>query len=222
MAYILLIETSSKICSVAIAKDDKLLVLEEDQRENSHAARLSSLIDQAIISAKISYQQLNAIAFSSGPGSYTGLRIGLSAVKGLSLALQIPIIFVPTLQALVDAMILAHPDKEAIYWPMIDARRMEVYTIQMDYAGNIVLPSQALILSESVVNAINTSQTLIIAGDAKKKAQSLIYGNAIIYLDIEDNSAKYLIKTAYEKYSRQIFENAAYCEPYYLKKPITN
>lgn len=220
MAYLLHIETSSKVCSIAISKNDVLIELIEDPKENSHAAKLTSLIDTIVNKAKITYKDISAISFSSGPGSYTGLRIGLSTAKGLCYVLNIPIIFVNTLDAMLDEMIHQYPMKEAIYMPMIDARRMEVYTLQADVEKNIVLPTQALILTESMFDEIGEERKILIAGDAKKKVQFLIkLKNNIIYLDIENSSSRFLIRKAYEKYRNKDFEEVAYCEPFYLKNP---
>ncbi len=220
MAYLLHIETSSKVCSIAISKNDVLIELIEDPKENSHAAKLTSLIDTIVNKAKITYKDISAISFSSGPGSYTGLRIGLSTAKGLCYVLNIPIIFVNTLDAMLDEMIHQYPMKEAIYMPMIDARRMEVYTLQADVEKNIILPTQALILTESMFDEIGEERKILIAGDAKKKVQFLIkLKNNIIYLDIENSSSRFLIRKAYEKYRNKDFEEVAYCEPFYLKNP---
>lgn len=220
MAYLLHIETSSKVCSIAISKNDVLIELIEDPKENSHAAKLTSLIDTIVNKAKITYKDISAISFSSGPGSYTGLRIGLSTAKGLCYVLNIPIIFVNTLEAMLDEMIHQYPMKEAIYMPMIDARRMEVYTLQADVEKNIILPTQALILTESMFDEIGEERKILIAGDAKKKVQFLIkLKNNIIYLDIENSSSRFLIRKAYEKYRNKDFEEVAYCEPFYLKNP---
>lgn len=220
MAYLLHIETSSKVCSIAISKNDVLIELIEDPKVNSHAAKLTSLIDTIVNKAKITYNDISAISFSSGPGSYTGLRIGLSTAKGLCYVLNIPLIFVNTLDAILDEMIHQYPMKEAIYMPMIDARRMEVYTLQADIEKNIVLPLQALILTESMFDEFDENRKIIIAGDAKKKVQSLIkLKNNIIYLDIENSSSMFLIRRAYEKYQNNDYEEIAYCEPYYLKNP---
>jgi tRNA threonylcarbamoyladenosine biosynthesis protein TsaB len=219
MAYILHIETSSKICSVAISNDEQLVSIIEDNNENSHAARLTSIIEQAINEANIRYQDLSAISFSCGPGSYTGLRIGLSTAKGLAYSLEKPLIFVNTLESLLDEMIYNYVDKEAIYCPMIDARRMEVYTMTADFEKKIILPIQPYILTESSNELFLEERKLVVAGDAKNKAQSLLYAKNIIYLNIENCSSKFMIRLAFEKYKKNEFENLAYCEPYYLKKP---
>ena len=219
MAYILHIETSSKICSVALSKNEHLLALIEDKKENSHATRLTTIIEQIIKETNIQYTDLDAISFSSGPGSYTGLRIGLSTVKGLAYSIEKPIVFVNTLEAMLDRMIETYPLKEALYCPMIDARRMEIYTMMADNNKKVILPIQPFILSESSLEMFPSDCKIIIAGDAKNKAQSLLYGKNIIYLDIENSSSAYLISLAYEKFKLKQFENLAYCEPYYLKKP---
>jgi tRNA threonylcarbamoyladenosine biosynthesis protein TsaB len=220
VAYILHIDTSSNICSVALSQGEQLIFCIEDEKVNSHASKLTSIIDEVLEKSKLEYNKLDAISFSSGPGSYTGLRIGLSTAKGICYALNIPLIFTNSLEALADEMIKAYEDKNGIYCPMIDARRMEVYTMQVDIHKNILLPIQPFILSESSLNKEDENKKYIVAGSGKKKAQYLLSNKNIMYLDIENNSAKYLIKNAYIKYLKKQFENTAYCEPYYLKNPL--
>lgn len=220
MAYILHIDTSSNICSVALSQGEELICCIEDDKENSHASKLTSIIDEVLEKTQIEYNKLNAISFSSGPGSYTGLRIGLSTAKGICYALNIPLIFTNSLEALADEMIKVYTDKNGVYCPMIDARRMEVYTMQVDINKNILLPIQPFILSETSLDKEEAGKKYILAGSGKKKAQYLLFNKNIIYLDIENNSAKYLIKNAYIKYLKKEFENTAYCEPYYLKNPL--
>ena len=117
-------------------------------------------------------------------------------------------------------MIKIQEDKNGIYCPMIDARRLEVYTMQVDIDKNILLPIQPFILSESSLSIEKLEKKYIVAGSGKKKAQYLLSNKNIMYLDIENGSAKYLIKNAYIKYIKKEFENTAYCEPYYLKNPL--
>ena len=220
MPYLLHIETSSKICSVAISENDVLIALMEDPKENSHAAKLTTLIESTIMKANITYGDISAIVFSSGPGSYTGLRIGLSTAKGLCYILNIPLIFVNTLEAILDEMIQQYPNKESFYMPMVDARRMEIYTLQADFNKNIILPIKALILTDIGFEDYIVNKNIIIAGDAKKKAQSLFINQKnITYLDIENSSSKFLTRKGFEKYQNKNYEEIAYCEPYYLKNP---
>src|SRR5690606_26810438 len=147
MAYILSIETSTQVCSVALHRDDHLLVTSEVHIEQSHASRLAPLIDEVLRWSGIQATELDAIAVSAGPGSYTGLRIGVSTGKGLCYGLNIPMVAVNTLELLAFQM-SRRTDYDTLLCPMIDARRMEVYCLMTDRQFNIVSPVEARIIDE--------------------------------------------------------------------------
>lgn len=220
MALLLHIDTTSNICSVSLSNKTELLVCCEDTNENSHAAVLTSIIKNGLERCGLKIEELDAICFSCGPGSYTGLRIGLSTAKGICYALQKPLVFVNTLEALADQMIQIHKDEEAIYWPMIDARRTEVYTLQKNYTNKTICNEQAILLNNIPQGFINEGVRYIVGGNGKKKAQSLYNNKMFIYSEVESNSSTHMIRLSYERFKASIFEQVAYCEPNYLKAPF--
>ena len=213
MHYILNIETATKNCSVSIAANGKTLVCKEiSELGYSHAEKLHLFIQDVIQEAAISFSQLSAIAVSQGPGSYTGLRIGVSAAKGLSYALQIPLIAVDTLLALAHQVL----KKDGLIVPMIDARRMEVYSAIFDFNKQKIREVQAEIISEESFAVI--SDKIYFIGDSNEKVQSVLTKSNFVFLDaIQYPSAKEMSSISYQKYLEKDFVDVAYFEPYYLK-----
>ena len=213
MHYILNIETATKNCSVSIAANGKTLVCKEiSELGYSHAEKLHLFIQDVIQEAAISFSQLSAIAVSQGPGSYTGLRIGVSAAKGLSYALQIPLISVDTLLALAHQVL----KKDGLIVPMIDARRMEVYSAIFDFNKQKIREVQAEIISEESFAVI--SDKIYFIGDSNEKVQSVLTKSNFVFLDaIQYPSAKEMSSISYQKYLEKDFVDVAYFEPYYLK-----
>ena len=213
MEYILNIETATKNCSVALAKDGKTIVCKEIAEEGySHAERLHVFIEEIIKEAGIMYNDLSAIAVSQGPGSYTGLRIGVSAAKGLCYALDIPLIAVDTLQALASQVNIS----KGLIIPMIDARRMEVYSAV--FAQNLERKREVLaeIIMENSFE--NLQETLYFVGDCAEKCKSVLTKENYIFLDkIVYPSAKEMSAISFEKFKINDTVDVAYFEPYYLK-----
>lgn len=219
MAYILNIDTSSINCSVSISENNQLLSLVEKTEANIHAAKITLFIEEACEKANIRINNLDAVAVSKGPGSYTGLRIGVSTAKGICYALDIPLLAIDTLKALTHAAIEIHSDQQAIYVPMIDARRMEVYTKIFDHSLKTLKETEALILDEESFSKLRGySKKIILYGDGAEKSKSLHNSDDIMYLDLLYPSSKYMIQEASELFSNKKFEDTAYFEPYYLKE----
>lgn len=215
MSLILGIETSTKICSVAISSGEKLLALEEEGGEYSHSEKLTVFIQKVLAKAKLELNDIDAIAVSKGPGSYTGLRIGVSVAKGLCYALNKPLIAVDTLQAMARNPLLNH---EGLYCPMIDARRMEVYTALYDGNNNSVTPITAKIIDENSFNEELKSQKIIFFGDGAEKCATTLGENSnAIFSDEGLPSAEFVNQIASSKFKNKNFEDVAYFEPYYLK-----
>ena len=149
MAFILSIDTSTSVCSVAVHNEGLLLGFKEVYNSNSHSENLNSFIESLLISLNLRYEELNAIAISEGPGSYTGLRIGTSCAKGLCFALDIPLISIKTLEALAMIALDKKNNQEGLYAPMLDARRMEVYTAVYSHKRVEVKAVLPLILDEN-------------------------------------------------------------------------
>ncbi|MBO7271141.1 MAG: tRNA (adenosine(37)-N6)-threonylcarbamoyltransferase complex dimerization subunit type 1 TsaB [Bacteroidales bacterium] len=214
MPVILHIETATRNCSVALSRDSECLFSKLSQEGPSHASRLGVFVDEALQFAKFNDIQLDAVAVSCGPGSYTGLRIGVSMAKGLCYALGIPLIFVPTLRVLMQAL----KDKtDAYICPMIDARRMEVYTQMYDAQGNELSPVQAMIVDENSFSDLPENQAVIICGDGAAKCLPVIKKENLQYEEVI-LQASLMITPALEAYQQESFEDVAYSEPFYLKE----
>ncbi len=218
MAYILHIESTSTVCSVAISKDTELLSLKELNNGYTHAENLHVFIEQALSECNLKANDLNAISVSSGPGSYTGLRIGFSAAKGLAFALNIPLITIDTLKALSVATI-QQTKEEAVFIPMMDARRMEVYCAGYDNKLKEVLSVQALVLNEESIKAFEINKPLYFFGDGMPKAKELLMQlPQAHFIENVCASATHMITLAFEKYNAKDFADVAYSEPNYLKE----
>jgi tRNA threonylcarbamoyladenosine biosynthesis protein TsaB len=216
MAFILLIETATASCSIAIAQDEKVLAVKELHEKNIHASQITLFIEDVLKDASLTFKHLNAVAVSKGPGSYTGLRIGVSTAKGICFALDIPMIGISTLEAMASALVSASLERE-YYCPMIDARRMEVYTAMYDSDLNEIQPVEAKIVDSDSYNEQLTTRKIIFFGDgASKCTEFLANPNATIKTDFI-NSARHLAKLALRRYNSEEFEDLAYFEPYYLK-----
>lgn len=217
MAYLLHIETTSTICSVSISENEKIISSKEMNDGYSHAENLHLFIKEVISESNITINDLAAISISSGPGSYTGLRIGFSAAKGLSYALNIPLIKIDTLKSLSNS-IISETNQDAYYCPLIDARRMEVYFAIHDSALNEINKPSNLILTEESISIFNLDKPVYFFGDGITKAKSLLESNPKFKF-IEDcmPSSKHLVKLAYNKFLKNDFEDLAYSEPFYLK-----
>lgn len=220
---LLLIESSTNICSVALSRDGKIIAIREINEPNRHAEMLTVFCDEVVKESKISFKDLDAVAVSEGPGSYTGLRIGVSAAKGICYALGKPLIAVGTLEAMAYGMI---PEAKAgdLLIPMIDARRMEVYTAIYDYQGTLLKEVAPMILDETSISLNFVSSlksqvsSLLFSGDGMPKAKALLstLPNAI-FTDSGNCSAKNLMTPAENKFLARDFEDVAYFEPFYLK-----
>ncbi len=214
MALILNIETSTTNCSVSLSKEGETLVLKEDYNNKySHAELLHNYIDEVIIEAKITLSNLDAIAISKGPGSYTGLRIGVSAAKGLCVALDKPLISTPTLEA------LAHQvnSDEGVIVSMLDARRMEVYSAVFNANHQQIRETQAQILDGNSFKKYLEEGKVFFIGNGVAKTKELITHENAIFVEGKLPSANDMSQLAYQKYKKSDIEDVAYFEPYYLK-----
>jgi tRNA threonylcarbamoyladenosine biosynthesis protein TsaB len=217
MAIVLNIDTSTKLCSVAVAKDGVLLSLKEEYDDNySHAEKLNVFIEAALAEAKIAFSDLNAIAVSKGPGSYTGLRIGVSTAKGLCFGLGIPLIAIETLKSLSFGASL-HPEfiLGSLLCPMLDARRMEVYSQIFDEQLKEVRSIEAQIIDENSFSGSN--QKIFIFGDGAQKCIAVLSDSNIHFLPDIQTSAQWMISFSEAKFNEKNFEDVAYFEPFYLK-----
>lgn len=213
MTYILNLETATKNCSVSISQNGQTILCKEMAEAGySHAEKLHVFIEECIKESNISFKDLSAIAVSQGPGSYTGLRIGVSAAKGLCFALDLPLIAVDTLQVLASKLSIT----EGVIIPMIDARRMEVYSAIFNSKSEKIREVQAEILTENSFEEI--SETIHFVGDCAEKAKTVLTkSNFIFHEEIIYPSANEMSELSYKKFQENNLEDVAYFEPYYLK-----
>jgi tRNA threonylcarbamoyladenosine biosynthesis protein TsaB len=214
LAIILNIETSTKNCSVSIAKDGKIVAMKElNNGSYSHAEVLHPFIEAILKEATISNHQIDAIAVSKGPGSYTGLRIGVSAAKGLSYALNKPLISIDTLTSLSHAISI----DEGTIVPMLDARRMEVYAAVYDKDQQQIRKIKAEIIDETSFFDELEKGKVYFLGDGSQKCKELITHQNAVFIDDKFPSSKEMAALSYDKYKKNDTEDVAYFEPFYLK-----
>jgi len=217
MALILSIETSTTECSVAISDKGKVVVYEKLFLEKSHANLLTLAIESVASHANIELADLDAIAVSKGPGSYTGLRIGVSTAKGLCYALDKPLIAINTLKAMADE-VNCFNTHNMLLSPMIDARRMEVYTALFDADLNEIKGTSAKILDEHSFDETLESTNVLFFGNGSNKFQELVQNKtAAHFIDNVSPSADAVGRLAFESFNNGTFEDVAYFEPFYLK-----
>lgn len=217
MALILNIETSSTSCSVCLGKDGAVLDFRADYEKNSHARKVTVLVEELLNANNVTYEELGAIAVSAGPGSYTGLRIGVSAAKGYCYALNKPLIAVPTLQSIAEG--IRHATTNAsFYLPLIDARRMDVYAAVYDANGNEVIPSGFFTIDEVFVQSIKAYQGLAVGGDAAEKSKAVLNGSGIIFTTSIIPDARLMTAIAENKFNNGDFADVAYFEPMYINE----
>jgi len=219
LALILHIETATSNCSVSVSENEHILATIELDEGYTHAENLHPFIDQLFKKTKIEPKQLNAVAVSAGPGSYTGLRIGVSAAKGICYALNIPLIAVNTLQILCAAAIKLIDEKNVILCPMIDARRMEVYTAMYDGELNELGAAEAKIVDEQSTKDLDKGKTIYFFGDGMPKCKTLLQNiSDAKFIDGISPSSSKMLNLALTKYNAKQFEDIAYFEPMYLKE----
>ena len=222
---ILCIETSTKACSVALSLNNKLLALKESiDEKHSHAENLTLYIEDVFKLANVAMKDINAVAVSKGPGSYTGLRIGVSTAKGLCYALDKPLIAINTLQAMcyLDKISTLDTSIPNLFCPMIDAKRMEVYCAVYDEKLCEIKKTTAEIIDENSFADLLQKHKIIFFGDGSEKCRSKISHSNAIFIDGVNPSAKSMIAIAEKYFSENKFEDVAYFEPFYLKDFITS
>ncbi|CAL2082299.1 tRNA (adenosine(37)-N6)-threonylcarbamoyltransferase complex dimerization subunit type 1 TsaB [Tenacibaculum sp. 190524A02b] len=214
MALILNIETATKNCSVSIAKEGKVVAFKELNDGNySHAEKLHPFIEDVLKEAGINRGTIDAIAVSKGPGSYTGLRIGVSAAKGLCFSLDVPLISVDTLQSLAMQVEI----EEGIILPMLDARRMEVYSSMYNREYIQQREIKAEIIDEVSFQELLETKKVYFVGDGVDKCKEVILNKNAFFVEDKFPSAKEMAILSYEKYKKNDIEDVAYFEPFYLK-----
>ena len=213
MSLILNIETATKNCSVSLSKDGELLIIKEiAELGYSHAEKLHVFIEELLLESDQRYMDLQAVAVSQGPGSYTGLRIGISAAKGLCYALNIPMIALDTLAILAEQVQIG----DGLIVPMIDARRMEVYSAVFNAQHKKVIETQAEIITTDSFK--DYDETIYFIGDSTTKCREILTKQNFVFLkEVIYPSSKEMAKLSYQKFIKNDFVDVAYFEPLYLK-----
>ena len=223
MTLILSIESSTEICSVALSENGKLLALRESAEGQNHARLLSVFVDEIMKDLKLEFKQISAVAVSQGPGSYTGLRIGVSLAKGLCYAHQIPLIAISPLKAM-SSHIIENKDKwklpnlpEILYCPMIDARRMEVYTAILNSNNEFIEETNAKIIDNNSFRDILKEKSMVIFGNGADKCKPEMEHPNAYFIDNIKTSAQFMCMLAQKAFENNNFVDLAYFEPFYLK-----
>lgn len=222
MSYIIHIESSTSVCSVSLAKDGKLIASKNNFDGQNHAKLIGPYVEQLLQENSVNISQLAAVAVSEGPGSYTGLRIGTSHAKGICYAREIPLIAISPLQTLCESVLHANcsaiENKDsAVYIPLIDARRMEVYTASFNSRCEQTSPVEAMIINEESFLATYTDQEIVIFGNGAAKCLKVLKHPKLRYLANIDCHADHMCRLAQQAYCKEQFVDTAYFEPFYLK-----
>ena len=225
MALLLNIDTATEYAGVCISNDENVLSVEESADQKNHGAFIQPAIQKLVDNLAIDLNQLDAIAVSGGPGSYTGLRVGVATAKGLCYALQKPLIIVNTLEAMAHTSIaeLMETEKNAdefVFSPMIDARRMEVFTALFDAKMNCIHSASAIILTEIPNNFFPDNKTIVFSGSGNIKMQGLNFEYKSIFQK-NNHSVKSVAALAFAAFQKKQFADLAYSEPMYVKEFFT-
>ena len=224
---IICLETATNLCSVALCDSAGVISLRESSEGKSHASMLTIFIEEILLENRIRARDLDAVAVSKGPGSYTGLRIGVSVAKGIAYAASLPLIGIETTLSMFWGLAgnrKSHQeaDRSTLYCPMLDARRMEVYYAIYDTDGNTIKDISAEIISEDSFSNFPVSQKIIFFGDGAAKCKELIKRRNIYFADDFRISASYMHVPVFKAFKALDYEDVAYFEPFYLKDFITS
>lgn len=224
MAKILQIETSTEVCSVALSENGKLIFLKESLEGLNHSELLTVFIEGLFAENNIKLNAIDAVAVAKGPGSYTGLRIGVSVAKGICYALNIPLISMNSLRILgtftaenKDRYLPETENKNMLLCPMIDARRLEVYTALYNQDGEQIKPVSAEIIDNNFLGEYLENHRILFFGNGAKKCEKIITHPNAYFNGPATTSAQFMSTIALDKYNKKEFEDVAYFEPFYLK-----
>jgi len=217
MAIILSIETATNICSVALHENGKPLASQSLFKSQSHSGLLAPVINGLIKNCHLEKSNLDAVAISEGPGSYTGLRIGTSTAKGICDALEIPLIAINTLEALVYG-VKGYINADSLLCPMLDARRMEVYTLLCDSDLKIRISTKPMVINEESFSLELEKNKIYFFGNGANKCKEVIKSENAVFLDGINTDAFNMGTLAFEKFLNNQFVDVAYFEPFYLKE----
>jgi tRNA threonylcarbamoyladenosine biosynthesis protein TsaB len=224
---VICLETSTLLCSVALCDANGVVALRESSENKSHASQLTVFIEELLSEAGLRVGDLDAVAVSKGPGSFTGLRIGVSTAKGLAFAGSIPLIGIETTLSMFHGInetikIKYGIDKTSLFVPMLDARRMEVYYSILTSEGKSIKQISAEIIDDRSFSDIPENVRLLIFGDGASKCKQVLKRGNIVFADEFRMSAAYMYEPAFKSLRERRFEDIAYFEPFYLKDFITS
>jgi len=219
---ILCVETATPVCSVALTNRSGIVAKRESTEERSHATQLTVFIGELLASEKIKVSNLEAVAVSKGPGSYTGLRIGVSVAKGLAYGASVPLIGIETTRSMFFGLIKDFnyqnkADMDTLFCPMLDARRMEVYYCLYNATGGIIRDISAEVIDAESFKDIPLSTRIVFFGNGAAKCKDVINRQNSVFIDDFNASASFMHLPAYEALDKHKFEDVAYFEPFYLK-----
>ena len=217
---ILHIESATEICSVALSVDNEVVAKAETTDANAHSRNLILFVEKVVRESGVDKHELDAVCFSAGPGSYTGLRIGASTAKGLAYSLGIPLIAVPTLESIAYGARKNHKDEKVLYCPMIDARRMEVFTSLYDADMSVIQPVAAKVVDDGFLAETLEKQKVVFCGNGMAKCREILSRHPNALFDETPLSAANMVSAALRKFTSCDFEDTAYFEPFYLKEYI--
>lgn len=221
--YIIQIDTATEVCSVSISREGIMLDHIQSDEPNTHASRLTVYVEQLLSRNSLQFSDIAAIAVSMGPGSYTGLRIGVSTAKGLCYALDIPLIGINTLESMYNGLSReVKLNADSLYLPMIDARRMEVYTMVFNAEGKQVLPTQAKIIDEFSFTEFQGKKVFLFGSGAGKFKDLFDVNPQVSIISKFQHSSGHMSTLAWQRFTTQEFENLIYFEPYYLKEFVAS
>jgi tRNA threonylcarbamoyladenosine biosynthesis protein TsaB len=224
---ILCLETATDLCSVALCNNSGVVSLRESNESKSHGSRLTIFIEEILRENGIGASALDAIAVSKGPGSYTGLRIGVSVAKGLAYSASIPLIALETTLSMFHGLSSCCPeifsvDEKTIFCPMLDARRMEIYYAMYDREGNTIKDISAEIIAPDTFDDIPVKQKIVLFGEGAAKCRDVIKRENLYFAENFRISASHMHRPVIHAFNNRIFEDVAYFEPLYLKDFITS
>jgi tRNA threonylcarbamoyladenosine biosynthesis protein TsaB len=222
LALILNIDTATDLASVCLSENDKCLALLDNANQKEHASFVHVAVEQLLQQTGKSINQLDAIAVTAGPGSYTGLRVGLATAKGFCYALTKPLITASTLKVMAAAAVRQYQGQitEVLFCPMLDARRMEVFTGLFDQELNEMIPETSMILDENTFNILMGKHQIVFFGNGSNKFQLIMNTSNALFIDVQ-HSAAHLATLSWQAFQRNEFIGIAYAEPSYLKEFYT-
>ena len=220
MALILNIDTAGENAVISISRGEKILASDTNKHQKEHAGFLHIAVKDLLLKTGIKIEELNAVAVVSGPGSYTGLRVGMASAKGFCYALQIPLITIPTLELMATFAANLINDRESFFCPMIDARRMEVFTAVYNFDLTEIIKPTAMILEENSFEELLQQKRVYFSGNGAIKLNGLLKNKNAFFID-KENSAETTAMLANKCYEGNNFSDVAYASPFYLKEFYT-